>query len=300
MTALLRRTTVMDLLARRCPAADPDALESARRIVEDVERRGEAAVREYARTFDGLAEREPLYIERPALTAALDALAAADRERLERVAGRIRTFAQAQRNAIADVSLAIPGGSAGHRLVPLGAVGCYVPGGRHPLPSSALMTAIPARVGGVASVWVASPRPEPIVLAAAAVAGADGVLAAGGAQAIAALGLGCGPVPPADMVVGPGNVYVTAAKLLMSSRTAIDALAGPSEIAILADETADAALVAADLLAQAEHDPRAQAILITLNAGLIERVEDELERQLADLPTADVARAALAHWSGRD
>ena len=118
MTALLRRTTVTDLLARRCPAADPDALESARRIVEDVERRGEAAVREYARTFDGLAEREPLYIERPALTAALDALAAADRERLERVAGRIRTFAQAQRNAIADVSLAIPGGSAGHRLGP--------------------------------------------------------------------------------------------------------------------------------------------------------------------------------------
>jgi len=155
------------------------------------------------------------------------------------------------------------------------------------------MTVVPARVAGVGSVWVASPRPQPITLAAAALAGADGVLAAGGAQAIAALGLGCGPVPPSDILVGPGNVYVTAAKFLLSRRTAIDALAGPSEVVILADRTSDPATVAADLLAQAEHDPRALPVVIALDADVVPGIIAELTRQLRGLPTAEVARAAL-------
>src|SRR5205807_1306356 len=165
----------------------------------------------------------------------------------------------------------------------------------HPLPSSVLMTAVTARVAGVRDVWVASPRPQPLTLAAAAVAGADGVLAAGGAQAIAALAYGAGPITPRDVIVGPGNRYVAAAKRLVSGAVAIDMLAGPSELTIFADGSAHPATVAADLLAQAEHDPDAVPMLVTVDAALVERVERELACQLGDLPTADVARAALAH-----
>ncbi len=292
---MLRRIAVEQVLAARCAAVEPQALEVARGIVEDVERRGQAAVEENARRWGELGPDGRLFLERADLMAALERLAGPDRERLERVAGRIRRFAEAQLGSQADLAVAIPGATAGHRLVPLRAAGCYVPGGRHPLPSSALMTVIPARVAGVASVWVASPRPQPITLAAAALAGADGVLAAGGAQAVAALALGLGPVPPSDIVVGPGNVYVTAAKFLLSRRTAIDALAGPSEVVILADRTSDPATVAADLLAQAEHDPRALPVVIALDDGVIRPVADELARQLRGLPTAEVARAALAN-----
>ena len=157
------------------------------------------------------------------------------------------------------------------------------------------MTAVTARVAGVRSVWVASPNPAPITLAAAAVAGADGVLAAGGAHAIAALAFGVGPIPPSDVVVGPGNLYVTAAKQLLAGQVEIDMLAGPSELVVVADASADPAWVAADLLAQAEHDPDAVPILISMDAELTSWVEREIERQLEDLPTASTARAALAN-----
>jgi phosphoribosyl-ATP pyrophosphohydrolase/phosphoribosyl-AMP cyclohydrolase/histidinol dehydrogenase len=143
-------------------------------------------------------------------------------------------------------------------------------------------------------VWVASPRPAPATLAAAALAGADALLAAGGAHAIAALACGAGPVPACDAVVGPGNRWVTAAKQLVAGRVAIDMLAGPSELLVVADETADAGLVAADLLAQAEHDPDALPVLVTTSVALADRVEVELAAQLSTLPTAETARAALA------
>jgi len=157
------------------------------------------------------------------------------------------------------------------------------------------MTAVTARVAGVRDVWVASPKPRRFVLAAAAVAGADAVLTAGGAHAIAALAYGAGPVPACDIIVGPGNRFVTAAKQLVSGAVGIDMLAGPSELVVFADASAEARLVAADLLAQAEHDPEAVPILVTLDPQLPERVEAELHRQLADLPTAAVARAALGN-----
>ncbi len=143
--------------------------------------------------------------------------------------------------------------------------------------------------------WVASPRPVPITLAAAAIAGADGVLAAGGAHAIAALAFGVGPVPPSDVVVGPGNLYVTAAKQLLAGQVQIDMLAGPSELVIIADGDADPAWIAADLLAQAEHDTDAVPILISVDPDLPSRVEGEIERQLEDLPTASTAKEALAN-----
>jgi phosphoribosyl-ATP pyrophosphohydrolase/phosphoribosyl-AMP cyclohydrolase/histidinol dehydrogenase len=157
------------------------------------------------------------------------------------------------------------------------------------------MTAVTARVAGVRDVWVASPKPQTLTLAAAAIAGAEGVLAVGGAQAIAALAYGVGPIAPRDVIVGPGNRYVAAAKRLVAGAVAIDMLAGPSELVVFADSSADAATVAADLLAQAEHDPDAVPLLVTVDDTLVGRVQSELARQLDDLPTARVARAALAH-----
>jgi phosphoribosyl-ATP pyrophosphohydrolase/phosphoribosyl-AMP cyclohydrolase/histidinol dehydrogenase len=157
------------------------------------------------------------------------------------------------------------------------------------------MTVVTARAAGVKEIWVASPKPGPMTLAAAALAGADGLLAAGGAHAIAALAFGAGPLPACDVVVGPGNRYVTAAKQLVAGRVAIDMLAGPSELVVFADSTASPAVIAADLLAQAEHDPDALPVLVTLDPTHFDRVESELVRQLADLPSRDVARAALAN-----
>lgn len=292
---LLRPRAPSDLARRRRTAVSTEALAAARLIVEDVRRRGEAAVREHAQRFGDLGPGEPLVIERPGLERALGGLDPADRGRLERVAGRIRAFAQAQRRSFLDVTVPVPGGFAGHRVIPLQRAGCYAPGGRYPLPSSVLMTAVTAKVAGVRDVWVASPKPQRLVLAAAAVAGADAVLAAGGAQAIAALAYGAGPIPACDIVVGPGNRFVTAAKQLVSGAVGIDMLAGPSELVVFADASADPGLVAADLLAQAEHDPDAVPALVTLDPRLPERVEAELQRQLADLPTAAVARAALGN-----
>ena len=188
--------------------------------------------------------------------------------------------------------VAVPGGTAGDCVVPVVQAGCYAPGGRFPLPSSVLMTVVTARVAGVGGVWVASPRPSPITLAAAAVAGADGLLSAGGAHGVAALAYGVA-VPPADVVVGPGNQWVTAAKQLLAGQVGIDLLAGPSELVVLATDDCDPALVAADLLAQAEHAPDALPILVAQSEGSISAVERELGRQLRDLPTASIARQAL-------
>jgi len=291
---LLPRRTVAKL-AHRGAGFDAKTLAAAARIVEAVRTRGEVALRKHAERFGDVLPGAPLYHDRSDLAQARAGLAPDDRARLERVAARIRAFAVAQRSALGPVRVPVPGGVAEHRIAPIERAGCYAPGGRHPLPSSVLMTAVTARVAGVRDVWVASPRPQPLTLAAAAVAGADGVLAAGGAQAIAALAYGAGPITPRDVIVGPGNRYVAAAKRLVSGAVAIDMLAGPSELTIFADGSADPGTVAADLLAQAEHDPDAVPMLVTVDAALVERVERELACQLGDLPTADVARAALAH-----
>ncbi len=294
MKPLLRRRTVNELVEAGRDPVDPGALRAATKIVGKVRTKGEAAVRGYASRFDDLAPGEALVLGHAEMAAALEALPRADRERLERVAGRIRAFAQAQRETLRAARTYIPGGEAGHTLAPVQRVGCYVPGGRYALFSSLLMTVIPARVAGADAVWVANPRPAPLTLAAAAVAGADGVLAAGGAQAVAALAYGCPPLLACDMVVGPGNRYVTAAKYVVSRDVAIDMLAGPSELVVLADASADPALVAADLLAQAEHDPDALAVLVTPDSALVDRVEAQIASQLDGLATARVARAALA------
>ena len=291
---LLPRRTVAEL-ARRGAGLDAKTLAAAARIVEAVRKRGEVALRKHAERFGDMSPGAPLYHNRADLARALAGLSPEERTRLERVAARIRAFAVAQRGALGPVRVPVPGGIAEHRIAPIERAGCYAPGGRYPLPSSVLMTVVTARVAGVRDVWVASPRPQAVSLAAAAIAGADGVLAVGGAQAIAALAYGAGPIAPRDVIVGPGNRWVAAAKQLVAGTVAIDMLAGPSELIVFADESADPATVAADLLAQAEHDPDALPVLVTVDATLVERVEQELACRLGDLPTADVARAALTH-----
>lgn len=277
---------------RRTPV-DNATLDAAALIVNDVRERGEAALREHATRLGDIEEGGALFLGPEVLEEALSSLADDARGVLERTAGRIRTFAEAQRKTINHLELPIPGGVAGHEVAPVERAGCYAPGGRFPLPSSVLMTAVTAQVAGVKTVWVASPRPTRETLAAAALAKVDGFLCVGGAQAIAAMAYGAGILPPCDAVVGPGNRWVTAAKQLVSGRVRIDMLAGPSELVILADHTASAATVAADLLAQAEHDPDALPILISTSLTLIDEVEGELAVQLATLPTAETARAAL-------
>jgi phosphoribosyl-ATP pyrophosphohydrolase/phosphoribosyl-AMP cyclohydrolase/histidinol dehydrogenase len=273
---------------------DLDVLSLAADILAEVRSDGETAIRRYSEHFGDLSTDEQIVYERGDLEKALDRIGPEERQALERVASRIKHFAQAQREALADVDVEVTGGRAGHRWVPVSAVGAYAPGGRHPLPSSVLMTVIPAWVAGVKTVWVASPRPTDVTMAAAAVAGADGLLAVGGAQAIAALAFGT-LSPACDLIVGPGNKYVTAAKKHVFGEVGIDGLAGPSEILVIADEHADPALVAADLLAQAEHDIDALPMLVTTSLRLDNNVDYEIALQLADLPTSTVARQALTN-----
>lgn len=271
----------------------PTVRRRAAEIVAEVRAGGASALRRFAQSLDDLAPEAPLLIERSGLDAALAALGAPARVRLERVAARIRRFAEAQRACLRDLSYPVEGGAVGHTARPVAAAGCYAPGGRYPLPSSVLMTALTARVAGVGRVWVASPRPTRLTLAAAALAGVDGLLAVGGAQAIAALSYGVGGVDACAVVVGPGNDYVVAAKLEVAGAVALDSPAGPSELLVVADGEADPDWIAADLLAQAEHDPRARPMLLATSRRVISAVVTALERQLEALPTCDVALEAL-------
>ncbi len=292
---VLQRVVPRDVSSRRGCAVSGEALREVEPIVERVRREGVDAVRAFAHRFGEIEDDAELFYDSEALDVARHRVPDADLALLERVCERVVEFARAQREALGAVDVRVPGGRAGHTVVPVDRAGCYAPGGRYPLPSSVLMTAAVARTAGVEEVWVASPRPSPLVLAAAAVAGADGLLAAGGAHAIAALAYGAGPVPPCDVVVGPGNRWVTAAKLLVSADVGIDMLAGPSELVVVADDSADASWVAADLLAQAEHDPDAFVGLVTTRADVVEAVEEQLATRLADLSVGcrEVARQSL-------
>jgi len=294
VSGLLRQVEAHDPVLTTAVSLDPNTLRDAGSIVSDVRSRGEQGLREQALRWGDLERADaPLIRSRAELERELRALNTPQRELLERTAARIRAFAEAQRACLSELDVEVPAGRAGHTIAPVESAGCYAPGGRFPLPSSVLMTAVTARAAGVGRVWVATPRPAAITLAAAALAGADALLCVGGAQAIAALAFGAGPVPACDVVVGPGNRWVTAAKQIVAGHVGIDMLAGPSELVVLADHTADAALVASDLVAQAEHDPDARPILVTTHAASIAAVRAQLERQLEDLPTAATARAAL-------
>ena len=292
---LLRRVKAEEVERATAAVLDAETIEQTRAIVLDVRTRGTEAVREHAHRFGERTPEQPLVLGRDAMDRALASLPPDDRSAMEHAAARIDAFARAQRGALQPATVPIPGGEAGHTIVPIESAGCYAPAGRHPLPSSVLMTSIPARVGGCARVVVASPGAQPAVLAAAAVAGADELLAVGGAHAIAALAFGFEGFAPCDFIAGPGNRWVTAAKHIVSASVGIDMLAGPSELLIIADDTADPEFVAADLLAQAEHDTDASAMLISTSATLIDAVEQALAAQLESLETRDVARVGLSN-----
>lgn len=291
MTAL-RRISADEVTRMRRVPIDNGTLAATTEIVEDVRSGGEPALRRHSMRLGDLGEADPITVPRDRLEAAYGDLEPDHSATLARAAGRIESFARHQLEALQDIDVEVEGGRAGHSWVPVEAVGAYAPGGRHPLPSSVLMTVIPARVAGVESVWVASPRPAPVTLAAAWLAGADGLLAVGGAQAVGAMAFGT-VSPRCDLIVGPGNRWVTAAKKYLYGEVGIDGLAGPSEIVVIADESASPERIAADLLGQAEHDTDAIPALITTSSTLAHEVDLEINRQLADLPTADAASEAL-------
>ncbi|GLE00995.1 hypothetical protein PINS_up009808 [Pythium insidiosum] len=295
-TPLLKQIRPADVASFAYDPVDPKALADARVIVDDVRSNGEAALRQHAQRLGDLSSADaPLLIPREQLKTAFQQLPAEEQQVLQRTAQRIRAFAQSQRDSIRNFEQKIEGGFAGQDVSPMSAAGCYAPGGRYPLPSSVLMTAVTARVAGVKTVVVASPRPAPATLAAAYLSDADYFLAVGGAQSIAAMAYGVGGVPACDIIVGPGNKWVTAAKSLVFGKCAIDMLAGPSECLVIADDSANADTIAADLLAQAEHDTAAVPILVTTSQRVIDAVNASLEKQLATLPTAATARTSAAN-----
>jgi histidinol dehydrogenase len=279
--------------------------ESVRAILEDVRTRGDEAVLEYTRRFDdrpnaSLAELE---IGREATDRAIAALDPAVHAALERAAQRIRAFHALQMTQVQSAVLDDNSGIRAELLVrPLERAGVYVPGGTAAYPSTVLMNVIPAKEAGVKDVVMVSPARggtlPPAVLAAARIAGADRVFSIGGAQAIGALAFGTRIVPRVDKIVGPGNAYVQEAKRQVYGRVAIDELAGPSEVLIVADETASPEVVAADLLAQAEHDVRSAAVLVTWSESLAEQVQQELSVQVAELPRAHFAATAIKDRGG--
>ena len=267
-------------------------------ILDAVRARGVEAITEFSARFDGV-EGDDIAVPRAALTTALEGLDPAVRAGLEESIRRLRATcaAELERDVTSEVA---PGATITHRKVPIDRVGLYVPGGLAPLVSSVVMNVVPAQVAGVRSIALASPPqknrdglPEPTILAACELLGVEEVYAVGGAQAIAMFAYGAGPCERVDLVTGPGNIYVAAAKRLLRGVVGIDSEAGPTEIAILADDSADAAFVAADMVSQAEHDPMAASVLVTDSLELADAVEAELDKQVFATRHTDRIRTAL-------
>ena len=277
-------------LTDRSQAAYERVLPEARRIVATVRRRGDPALLRLRAKLDGLPSQSPLRIPEVELQIAWEATPAPLQQALRTAARNIRAFAARQRPKNFSLQPA-PGVMTGQRVVPLASVGCYIPAGRYPLPSTLLMTVIPAQVAGVERIVAVSPRPARETLAAAFLLGVTEFYRVGGAHAIAALALGTESIPRVDKIVGPGNAWVTAAKKLIAFDTAIDMLAGPTEI-VVTSETGDPAAIAADLVAQAEHDPDAVAIFITTQAALAQAVVAETKRRARG---NTIATAAVTH-----
>ncbi len=290
---ILDRQSVSRLLARRgARMAEAEAV--VRPILDAVRRRGDRALLEYARRFDGFTGRSVRVPEKD-LRAAQRSLTPEFRAAVETAARNIRAFAERQtpREWARELQ---PGLRTGQIVRPLDTVGAYIPAGRYPLPSTLMMTVIPAQVAGVPHICVACPKPVPEVHGTASLLGVSQFFQMGGAQAIAAFAFGTATVPRADRIVGPGNIYVAAAKKILAGEVGIDFVAGPTEILIIA-ATGDPCQIAADMLAQAEHDVDASAILLTTSKRLAAAVAKEVDRQLASLPTAAVARKSIARNS---
>jgi len=286
-------------LKRRLPASATDELERKVRqtvegILDDVRKRGDAAIRDYSQQFD---KWEPKKLSSSEISTILGKVSAKTLEDIEFAQAQIRRFAEAQRAALVDIEVeTLPGVRLGHKNIPVESVGCYVPGGRYPMVASAHMSIVTARVAGVKRIVACTPpnqgAPHAETIAAMHLGGADEIWVLGGVQAVAAMGIGTDAIARVDMLCGPGNAYVAEAKRQLFGRVGIDLLAGPTEILVVADDTADAEMVATDLLGQAEHGPTSPAILISTSRKLCEALPGEIERQLKVLPTADVAGVA--------
>jgi len=287
------KTRIAELLARRS-ATYERAMPVVRRIVRGVREGGDVALHRYSARFDHISPQSHLRLSTAEMTAAWETTPLAFQGALELAARNIRAFAERQRPQEWDFAPA-RGVSVGQRVLPICSVGCYVPSGRYPLPATLLMTVIPAQVAGVERIVVASPRPAPETLAAAAMLGVTEFYRMGGAQAIAALAYGTESLARVDKIVGPGNAFVTAAKKLVAFDCAIDMLAGPTEI-VVTSEDGNAAWIAADLIAQAEHDPDALAVFITSTASLAHAVVAEVKTRMRSNPLAAeaIARNGLA------
>lgn len=277
-------------------ATNPDAEEAARLIISEVRERGDAVLFELGEKFDG-ASLTALRVPQAELEQALASLDPGLLAALELAAERIRSFHEEERVS-SWFTTREDGTILGQKVTPLDAAGIYVPGGRAQYPSTVLMNAIPAQVAGVERIVMCTPAgpsglPSQATLAAAALVGVDEVYLVGGAQAIAALAYGTESIAPVDKITGPGNAYVAAAKKLVMGDVGIDMIAGPSEVCVLADGTADPTVVAMDLMAQAEHDPLATSYLVTTDAALADAVQSELERLLQGSPREEVTRLSL-------
>jgi len=289
MIRLLQHEDVGRLLARRkARLAEAEAV--VRPILDAVRRRGDRALLEYARRFDGL-ERKSVRVPESDLQAARHGLSPAFTRAVREAAANVGAFARLQMPR--EWTKTRNGMRLGQIVRPLETVAAYVPAGRYPLPSTVVMTVVPAQIAGVPNICIASPKPAAEIRGAAALLGVENVFQMGGAQAIAAFAFGIRTVPKADRIVGPGNIYVAAAKKILAGEVGIDFVAGPTEILIIAAE-GDPRHLAADMLAQAEHDVDASAVLLTTSKRLAAAVAKEVDRQLATLPTAPIARKSIA------
>lgn len=265
-------------------------------ILAEIARDGDAAVRRYSEKFDGWSP-EDFRLSPSQIRDAYGELSQRTVEDIRFAQAQVRNFAEIQKSALRDVEVeTLPGIILGHKNLPVNSVGCYVPGGKYPLVASAHMSVVTAKVAGVPRVVACAPpyqgKPNPAIVVAMDMAGADAIYAFGGVQAIGALGLGTAGIEPVDMIVGPGNAYVAEAKRQLFGRVGIDLLAGPTETLVIADDSVDGQLCAADLLGQAEHGPNSPAILLTNSEKLARDTMAEVELQLSTLPTAPIARKA--------
>ncbi len=291
------RAAFEQLLAR-AQSTEPEVESTVRQILDDVRKRGDAALLEYTRRYDrrAVATAAELEVPHARLRQAAEGLPQAERQALELAAERIRRYHARQRVESWSYTEA-DGTLLGQQVTPLDRVGLYVPGGKAAYPSSVLMNAIPAKVAGVGELVMVAPAPDGkvngLVLAAAHIAGVDWVYAIGGAQAVAALAYGTETIARVDKIVGPGNIYVATAKRMVFGQVDIDMIAGPSEIVVVCDGQTDPAWIAMDLFSQAEHDEQAQAILISPDEPYLLRVREEMARQLATLERAPIVRTSI-------
>ena len=278
--------------------ADAQVRATVESILRDIESRGDEAVREFSRRFDQWDPAE-FALSPAGIEAAVARLSPREVEDIRFAQEQIRNFARIQRDSLHDVEVQTrPGVVLGHRHIPVANVGCYIPGGKYPLIASAHMSVLTAKVAGVPRVVSTAPpyqgEPHPAIVAAMHFAGADEILVLGGVQAVAAMAIGTSSIRPVDMLVGPGNMFVAEAKRQLYGRVGIDLFAGPTETLVIADESVDGEMCAVDLLGQAEHGPTSPAVLLTTSEPLARDTMAEVERQLAILPTAEIARKAWA------